>query len=157
MTSAPALFQQIMDKILQGIPRVVVYIDDILLTGSTDEEHIATLGQVLTLLEQYGIRLKKSKCRFMAPEVNYLGYRIDRAGLRPLPSKLAAIQEAPESKNVPELRAFVGLVNYYGKFISHLSTLVNPLNKLLCKGTLWVWDNRCIEAFKLLKLKTGLS
>ena len=103
VASAPALFQQIMDKIIQGIPRVVVYIDDILLTGSTDEEYIANLGQVLTLLEQYGIRLKKSKCRFMAPEVNYLGYRIDRTGLRPLLSKLAAIQEAPEPKNVPEL------------------------------------------------------
>ena len=91
----------------------------------------------------------------MAPEVNYLGHLIDRAGLRPLPSKLAAIQEAPEPKNVPELRAFLGLVNYYGKFISHLSTLVNPVNKLLCKEALWVWDNRCIEAFKLLKLKLG--
>ena len=70
----------------------------------------------------------------MAPEVNYFGYRIDRAGLRPLLSKLAAIQEAPEPKNVPELRVSLGLVNYYGKFISHLSTLVNPLNKLCLVG-----------------------
>ena len=157
VASAPALFQQIMDKILQGIPRVVVYIDDILITGSTEREHLATLGQVLTLLEQYGIRLKRSKCRFLAPEVDYLGYRIDKTGLRPLPSKLAAIQEAPEPQNTQELRAFLGLVNYYGKFMSHLSTLVHPLNRLLCKGARWVWSKECKEAFGLLKTKLASS
>ena len=117
-----------MEKILQGIPRVVVYIDDILITGSTEQEHVAVLGQVLEISEKYGLRLKKGKCLFMAPTVDYLGYRIDQNGLYPLPNKLAAIQEAPEPRNVQELRAFLGFVNYYGRFMSHLSTITHPLN-----------------------------
>ena len=80
-----------MEKILQGILRVVVYIDDILITWSIEQEHLAVLGQVLEILEKYGLRLKKEKCLFIAPTVDYLGYRIDQNGLHPLPNKLAAI------------------------------------------------------------------
>ena len=66
VASAPALFQQIMERILQGIPGVVVYVDDILVTGKDKQEHVDTVGQVLERLEEYGVRLKKEKCRFMA-------------------------------------------------------------------------------------------
>ena len=134
VASAPAVFQQLMEKILQSIPGVVVYLDDILITGKNEGEHLANLQQVLERFKQYGIRLKQAKCRIMKPSVDYLGYRIDKNGLHTLPEKIIAIQDAPRPKNVKELRSFLGLVNYYGRFIRDLTY---PLNRLLCKGIQW--------------------
>ena len=155
VASAPAIFQEIMEKILHGIPGVVVYIDDILVTGTTDEEHLQSLKEVLVRLKQHGLRVKRAKCRFMVPSVEYLGYCIDKDGLHALPEKVAAIVEAPKPTNVQELRAFLGLVNYYGKFIHRLSALTYPLNRLLCKRARWVWNKACQEAF--MKLKAQLA
>ena len=140
-----------MEKVLQGIPGVVVYLDDILVTGRTEEEHLDHLREVLDWLKQHGLRVKRSKCRFLAPSVDYLGYRIDREGLHALPDKIAAMVEAPAPTNVTELRAFLGLVNYYGKFISQLSSVTYPLNRLLCKRAPWAWDKACQKAFVQLK------
>ena len=151
VASAPAVFQEIMEKVLQGIPGVVVYLDDILVTGRTEEEHLDHLREVLDRLKQHGLRVKRSKCRFLAPSVDYLGYRIDREGLHALPDKIAAMVEAPAPTNVTELRAFLGLVNYYGKFISQLSSVTYPLNRLLCKRAPWAWDKACQKAFVQLK------
>ena len=153
VASAPAMFQQIMERMLQGIPGVVVYIDDILITGDSDQEHLTTLGVVLARLEEEGLRLKKQKCRFMVRSVDYLGYHIDKQGLSPIPDKVTAIMEAPAPSNVQELRAFLGLVNYYGRFLSQLSTISRPLHQLLCKGNPWKWGHNCEEAFTRLKSK----
>ena len=73
ITSAPAIFQRTMDNLLQGLNNVVVYIDDILITGKSNEEHLSTLDKVLSRLEKAGVRLKRKKCIFMAPDVVYLG------------------------------------------------------------------------------------
>lgn len=153
IASAPSLFQQIMEKILQGIPHVVVYIDDILITGKDEKEHLHILRQVLERLREYGIRLKREKCRLMRPSVDYLGYRIDKHGLHTMPDKVAAISEAPSPQNVKELRAFLGLVNYYGKFLRDLSTINQPLNRLLGQGVPWCWNKACAQAFEQLKVK----
>ena len=103
VASAPAVFQQTMDKILEGLPMVVVYIDDILITGRTDEEHLDNLEKVLARLQQYGLRLKKEKCFLLQPSVKYLGYIIDAEGLHATPEKVNAIVSAPEPRNVQEL------------------------------------------------------
>ena len=142
-----------MEKLLQGIPGVVVYIDDILVTGKTEAEHLENLRQVLDRLKQHGLRLNRPKCRFMASSVDYLGYRLDRNGLHALPDKVAAMVDAPQPTNVQELRAFLGLVNYYGRFIRQLATLVYPLNRLLCKRTPWTWSKSCQQAFTKLKAR----
>ena len=151
VASAPAVFQEIMEKLLQGIPGVVVYFDDILVTGENEERHLASLTEVLDRLKQSGLRLKRNKCRFLAPAVEYLGYKIDRYGLHALPDKIAAIVDAPHPTNVQELRAFLGLVQYYGRFIKQLSTITYPLNRLLGKGSPWNWDQACKKAFQNLK------
>ena len=147
VASAPALFQRIMDSILQGIPSVKCYIDDILITGANDEEHLKNLEQVLQRLETEGMRLKKSKCQFLKPSVEYLGHRVDSTGLHPTEDKLKAVAEAPPPRNLKELRSFLGLLNYYGSFIRNLSTLLHPLNSLLQKGTKWKWSADCQKAF----------
>ena len=99
-------------------------------------------------LQEYGLRLKKEKC---SPSVEYLGYIVDKDGLRTTPAKVEAITSAPEPRLVHELRSFLGLVNYYGKFICHMSTVTQPLNQLLCKGVPWKWTKRCQQAFQELK------
>lgn len=86
----------------------------------------------------------------MKSSVEYLGHIVDKDGLHATPAKVKAINNAPEPRNVHELRSFLGLVNYYGKFIHHLSTVTQPLNQLLCKGILWKWT-RCQQAFQELK------
>ena len=120
-----------MDTILQGIPHVICYIDDILVTGKDDADHLKNLAAVLQHLQQHGLCLKLPKCYFMKPTVDYLGHLIDVEGLHATSEKLKAIIDAPTPKNITELRSFLGLLNYYGKFLPNLSTLLHPLNNLL--------------------------
>ena len=122
-------------------------LDDILVTGKTTAEHLANLDEVLSRLEKAGMRLKQTKCKFLLPEVEYLGHKITKDGLKPSDSKLEAVSKAPVPKNVSELKAFLGLVNYFGKFLSYLSTTLAPLHKLLQKGTHFQWKEQHQKAF----------
>ena len=104
VASSHAIFQRTMDTLLQGIPHV--YLDDILITGATEEEHLVNLEQVLKRFSDAGLRLKRSKCSFLAQSLTYLGHKITADGLCPLADKGRAIKEAPSPKNVAELRSF---------------------------------------------------
>ena len=148
IASAPAMFQKVMDTILQGIPNVICYIDDILVTGKDDKAHLNTLAQVFERLKKHGIRMKKEKCHFMRPSVEYLGHCIDADGLHATPEKLEAVVKAPEPTNAQELRSFIGLLNYYVKFLPNLSTTLHPLNSLLQQGRPWKWSSECKHAFQ---------
>ena len=90
---------------------MLCYIDDILVTGSSDTEHLRNLEEVLKRLKEHGVRMKKGKCNYMAASVEYLGHRIDSEGLHATEDKLQAILKAPAPRNVQELRSFLGLVN----------------------------------------------
>ena len=153
VASAPAIFQKAMDLILQGLPGVICYIDDILVSGRTEEEQLFRLEEVLKRLKSYGLRVKKNKCAFIKESVEYLGHKVDASGLHPLSSKVEAITQAPEPQNVQQLRSFLGLLNYYGKFINNLATLLHPLNKLLQQNVKWCWSQECQMAFKQAKQK----
>ena len=140
-----------MEGILQGIPNLSVYIDDILVTGKTEQEHLETLERTLSRLEQAGIRLKHSKCAFMLPSIEYLGHRISAEGLQPTEEKVRAISEAPAPQNVSQLRSFLGIVNYYSKFLPNLSIMLAPLYRLLQKQTNWTWGLEQQKAFQQAK------
>ena len=136
-----------MESILHGINQVSVYLDDILITGRSDEEHLQRLGKLLTHLEAAGLRLQRSKCTFMQPSVEYLGHCISSDGLHPTLDKIRAISEAPAPTNVPQLRAFLGMVNYYAKFLPHLSSVLAPLYQLIQKNARWSWGPEEDRAF----------
>ena len=163
IASAPAVFQRTMDIILQGIPRTICYIDQYPLpkpeelftafTGATDQEHISNLGEVLRRLKYHGITLKKEKCKFMCDSVEYLGHVIDAQGLHVKQDKVDAIVNAPKPSNVTELRAYLGLINYYGKFIPNLASILQPLNNLLKHSSKWEWSLACDEAVDLAREK----
>ena len=148
IASAPAVFQHVMDTILQGIEGVACYIDDIIITGKTDKDHLARLEEVLKRLLRHGLHVRRSKCRFLQPRVIFLGHRIDAEGIHPTDEKLKAIMQAPAPENVQELRSFLGLINYYGKFIPNAATILAPLNELLRKDVKWNWTERCQKSFE---------
>ncbi len=112
VSSSPAIIQRTLESLLADIPKVAIFLDDILVTRSNEAEHLLTLGKV-EKLESAGFTLKQSKCKFGLRSVEYLGHIIDQDGLHPSPMKLLAIRKAPIPKNVTELKAFLGLLNYY--------------------------------------------
>lgn len=125
----------------------MTYLDDILITGPTEESHLRMLEEVLRRLDRAGLRVKMKKCDFMQPSVNYLGHKIDETGLHPLPDKVQAIQDAPAPQSVQELKSYLGLLAYYGKFLPNLSSTLFPLYRLLRKDYPWTWDMEEERAF----------
>lgn len=148
---APSIFQRALECVLAGIPRVCIFLDDILVTGKTRDEHVANLRLVLNRLDQAGLKLNNKKCEFFNEAVVYLGHKIDRNGLHPTDEKVTAIQDAPSPTNVKELRSWLGLLNYYGRFLRNLSTTLAPLHILLRKETKWRWENEQVRAFQAAK------
>ena len=155
IASSPALFQRTMDIILRGLDHVASIQDDILITGKDDEEHIKNLDKVLSRLDHYGLRLQLSKCKFMQKSVTYMGCVISASGISPTEENVEAIKQAPRPENLTQLRAFLGMINYHGKFIPHLSSILQPRNQLLQGNQEFKWSPRCEEAFK--KAKDSLS
>lgn len=136
-----------MDIILQGFEHVAAIQDDILTTGKDDEQHIQNLNTVLSRLDSYGLRLQLNKCKFMQRSVTYMGCVISAEGISPTEDKVEAIKKAPHPENCTQLRAFLGMINYHGKFISNLSSILQPLNQLLQKDQEFLWSPQCEEAF----------
>ncbi|XP_054746169.1 uncharacterized protein K02A2.6-like [Anastrepha obliqua] len=149
--SAPGAFQQIMDTILAGIDDTVAYIDDIIIGGATFEKHVENLHKVAQQLQKYKFRVQFDKCKFFAAQVKYLGNILSKTGIKPDPTKISQILALPEPKNVSEVRAFLGSVNYYGKFIAEMSKVRAPLDKLLHKNEKFNWNADCQKAFEQFK------
>ena len=148
VASAPAIFQRVIDNLLQGIEGVVTYLDDILIAGSSEEQHLQMLDEVLGRLEKAGLRVKPKKCEFMRTSVTYLGHRVDESGLHPLTLKMQAIRDAPTPESVPKLQSYLGMLSYYGKFMPKLSSTLSPLYHLLKKDIPWEWGPEQERAFQ---------
>ena len=102
-----------MENLLQGNSFVVVRVDNVLVSGSRDDEHLANLEKVLKRLSEAGVRLRREKCAFMMEEVVYSGQKINRQGIQPIEERVRGITEAPAPKNVTEVRSYLGMINYY--------------------------------------------
>ncbi len=131
-----------METLLKDCLGVSIYIDDILVTGPTCMEHLANLERVLERLGKSNLKLNRAKCFIMRLSVEYLGHVIDQYGLHPTEEKIKAIRLAPTPRNVTELQAFLGIVNYYGKFLPNLSSQLEPLHGQLQKRSKWSWGPR---------------
>ncbi|XP_055613887.1 uncharacterized protein K02A2.6-like [Uranotaenia lowii] len=151
ISSAPAIWQRQIETILQGIEGVSVFLDDIKVTGSTDAVHLSHLEEVLRRLAYHNIRVNRKKCEFFTDCIQYCGYLIDREGIHKISQKVEAIQNMPRPKNKDEVRSFVGLINYYGRFFENLSTVLYPLNNLLKKEVDFKWTKECEKSFRIVK------
>ncbi|XP_048482923.1 uncharacterized protein K02A2.6-like isoform X1 [Plutella xylostella] len=152
LASSAGIFQRIMCNLLQGIPNVEIFLDDVIIGGRTKEEHLSALETVFQRLHQSGFKLKRSKCVFLVEEIKYLGYVLSRFGVRTDPEKVEAITKIPRPNNVSEVRSFLGLVNFYAKFVRNMSAKLVPLYELLKKGKQWVWSAECENAFNEIKM-----
>lgn len=148
---ATGIFQGEMEKILLGIPGVVNLLDDIVVTGKNDEDHIRNLEEVLRRLADAGLKLKKEKCSFFQDNINYLGHVVSKDGLTKSKERIEAVVKAPVPVNITETRAFCGLVNYYAKFMRNLSCKMSPIYRLLQKNVPFIWDKECESAFAYIK------
>ena len=149
--SAAGIFQRELEKRLTAVPSTVVRVDDILITGRNDEEHLANLGMVLEVLKNNGLRLRRDKCLFLSPEVVYLGFRISKRGIETVQEKIRPVLEAPEPKDPTQLKSFLGMLQYYHRHLPNLSMVLEPLHLLLRQNQEWVWGPKQADAFKLAK------
>lgn len=151
IASAPAIWQREMERLLIDIPGVSVFLDDIKITAPDNATHLSRLDTVLSRLAEHNIRVNLHKCEFMQEKIEYCGYIINKQGVGKAHSKIEAIQKARPPRNKSEVRAFIGFVNYYGRFFKNLSHVLYPLNTLLKDETPFAWDKDCEKAFKTVK------
>ena len=152
LKNAAQAFQRLMDGILRDIPFTFVYIDDILVASRSHEEHLEHLRQVFQLLSNNGLVINKAKCVFGASELDFLGHRVTAQGIRPLPDRVAALQDCASPTDRTGLQRFLGMMNYYHRFIPHVAGILAPLHAQASgKGQTIQWSESCQTAFEKAK------
>ena len=152
LTNAPATFQRLVDRLFPELsPYVMVYLDDIIIVSDSFDKHLEVIGLVLDKLISAGLTVSKEKCFFCKPELEYLGYVVDRHGLRVNRKKVSAILDVPPPKTVKEVRSFIGLASWYRRFVPNFSTLIAPLTELTKKNVKFIWNDNCDNAFTTIK------
>ena len=151
VATTPATFQRAIEGVLQGTRGTAVYLDDIIITGKSVKEYEENLMTTLTKLEEAGLTVKESKCEIDMDSVQYLGYKVLREGLTPLPDKLKSILEAPAPTNVAEVKSFLDMITYYVRFLPNISTIMERIHELTHTGVAWNWSKECKGAFEYSK------
>ena len=145
-------FQRLMDQIFGSIPFVFVYIDDILVASESPEQHLKDLEVVFNLLEENGLVVQRPKCILGQPSLEFLGYTLDATGITPLETRVETIRQTKPPTTIKELQRFLGMVNYYRRFIpkaaNHLYGLFECLKG---KPKMLEWTSTCQESFDAIK------
>lgn len=155
ISCAPQIFQKKMEVILAGCNGIEIFVDDILVFGTTKNEHDERLKVVLAKLDESNVALNLKKCIIGVPEIIFLGHKFTSKGIKPSEVKLEAVSKFREPATAEEVRSFLGLINYMGKFVPDLATITEPLRQLTKKETKFVWEEAHKKAFT--KLKNCLS
>ena len=147
-----------MDNVLRDIDFVTTYIDDVLVAFKDHAEHLQHLRQLFQRLQSYEIKIHPAKCVLGVDSVDFLSHKVTADGLRPLPQKVSAIQDFPRPTTARKLREFLGIVNYYHRFIPGAADILRPLNGMLTglqKGSqkTLVWTSEGVESFTAIKSK----
>lgn len=153
ISCAPEIFSRIIKQLFEDMEGVDSYVDDILVWGSSLEEHNERLDKVLKRIKENNLKLNKNKCKFGVKEIKYMGHKITSEGISPDNSKISAIVNMQQPTDKKSLERFLGMVNYVGRFISNLAEISAPLRKLLKKNIMFYWEREQEDAFQLLKKK----
>ena len=154
LKNAAQTFQRLMDTVLQGLTCIFVYLDDILVASSSEQEHLQDIRSVCNRLQDVGLVIKLEKCLFGLKSLAFLGHQISHLGSTPLPSKVKAIEDFPKPSTVKDLQEFLGMINFYHRFISHAASLLLPLHCALQKSTprqVLSWTAEMDNAFTSIK------
>ncbi|CAC5420621.1 Retrovirus-related Pol polyprotein from transposon 17.6 [Mytilus coruscus] len=153
LSNSPHTFQLVMSEALRGInwKSALVYMDDVLIFSKTFEEHLHHLTILFQKLREVNLKLKPTKCTFAAKEVKFLGHVLSKDGIAVDTTKIDAVKTFPVPQNITDVRAFLGLANYYRKFVKGFSKIASPLHRLLVKGAKFIWDNDCQKSFDEIK------
>ena len=154
LCNSPATFQTVMTRVLAPYINQFahVYCDDIGISSDTKESHLQHIRLVLQRLREYGLKARLDKCCWARPNVKFLGHIVGRDGIQMDPSKVDSVRTWPPPRNPSELRSFLGLTNYFRRFLQGYSSQVAPLNDLLHKDAKWAWTNRHEAAFTGVKM-----
>lgn len=131
LRNAGQTFQRFVDELTRGLDFVYSYLDDFLIYSRSEAEHEEHLREVFKRLKQYGMLVNTSKCVLGVSEVTFLGYLISGSGCRPLDLKVQAVKEFPPPTNVRQLRGFLGMLNFYRRFLPQAALIQAPLHALL--------------------------
>ena len=123
LAQAPAYFQLLMNKVIEGLSCARTYLDDIIIFSKNELEHLEHLEEVFRRLRKAGLKMKHSKCDFFKSEIHYLEHLISADGISPLPDKLDTINKMPALKDVKEIKQFLGLTGYYRKFVPRFADI----------------------------------
>jgi hypothetical protein len=152
LRNAAQTFQRFLDHVLHGLDFAYAYIDDVLVASNDSDSHLDHLRQVFTRFQQYGIIINVDKCVFGVSELEFLGHKVSCTGVSPLPEKVTHIRDFPTPTNQRQLREFLGLVNFYRRFIPQCALILHPLNSLLSSSQKDVhWTPQASEAFTSIK------
>lgn len=147
LASSPSIFQSVMDEILRGVAGAACYIDDVILCAKSQDEAYTQLEEVFRLFSKYNVKVNIDKCKFFMKEVQYLGYVVNEKGVKPSKDLLKSIQEAPEPTNKSELKAYLGLLNFYNEYLPHASDKLASLYDLTKNHVTWHWTEECSKIF----------
>ena len=153
-TGCPGAFQRYVDNVLRGLPgdSATAYFDDIMVhTHGSFEQHLLDIERVLERLRDHNLRAKIKKCHWAYKKVLFVGHLVENGTIRPDPEKIKAVQDIAVPRDTTHLKSFLGLANYYRKFISNFAGLAIPLYKLLKKGVEYIWTRECDTSFEGLK------
>ena len=157
LTNAQATFQRLMDKLFNGWSFVFIYLDDILIASRNFKEHFSHVIEVLQKLQDVGLKVKPSKCRFAEKQVDYLGFSVSATGVRPTHKNVLAVKEFPCPHTVKEVKRFLGLANFYRRHLRDMGIISMPLTALTRKNkqtgqlVTFEWSDKCEESFQKIK------
>ncbi|CAB0017933.1 unnamed protein product, partial [Nesidiocoris tenuis] len=149
--TAPNIFHQFIDQIIQDLPGTTAFFDDCIVKGRDFEECKQNLEILLNKFRKNNLHLNPDKCHLFKEKISYLGHVISAHGIHKAPDKIEAVIKARPPRNVDELRQFLGLVTYYSKFFPDRATMLSPLNELLRKNHPFTWTSKCQIAFEAAK------
>ena len=133
LRNAAQAFQRLMDATFRNIPFVFTYFDDLLVASENEAEHLEHLRILFERLEQNGLAVNPAKCQFGCTEIDFLGHHVTKQGTIPLGQKVQAVREFSKPINIRGLQKFVGMINFYNKFLPHSAKILFPLSKPLVK------------------------
>jgi len=154
LTNSPATFQTMMNNIFRDLINkgdVTTFIDDVLVGTEMEDGHDELVEEILRRLEEHNLYVKLEKCKWKVREIGFLGVVIEPNGIKTEKEKVKGMLEWPTPKYIKDVQKFLGLANYYRRFVKDFAEIVRPMHRLVCKQEKWNWGAEQEEAFRRLK------